>query len=372
MLSTSGTLRFLHLVEPAWRLADDRAERHGGDDCSLLACAAATVNPGRHQHTTLVIGGPEASTAATYAGLHPATRLHPPLNIPSLAAPAARRFIATAGPFDFIIAWGRRLSRLAHRLPCSRGIAVVEPDRTTVRRLHADPGTRSPREFIASPPPIIALSPSRLDRNAIRRACGLPTDMLLLGVVAPIPRLVDASRAQFLVGLLRVAGHDLHLGLSASMSGLDRAMAPERELHTRGAMHLTSLPAFAINAACDVCVMDLGPRCAQGIAHLARSATPDENRIAALLFRSKVPIITAVKGLIPHELEPLLLACSAETPAIARTVANLIRNPYQFAEAAALLHQSCPHLEGPASIDAWFRATFETAAADHRAPELAR
>lgn len=171
-------MRILHLIDPA---------AAGGGPCTLGLVAAALSHSPQHCHDVLIIGTSAHLALAGRCGLVPLGRIGTPLNRPSLARNAIRKFLrayeSASNRYDLLHAWTPGCGALAASVAGDRRVLtgpVIAPTDgcaapLEIRRLHrrrvqmlcASPAVRGVYEAAGLDSSRLAVLAPAVDRNVI-------------------------------------------------------------------------------------------------------------------------------------------------------------------------------------------------------------
>ncbi|MCZ6735186.1 MAG: hypothetical protein O7C65_05290 [Planctomycetota bacterium] len=171
-------MRILHLIDPA---------AAGGGPCTLGLVAAALSHSPQHCHDVLIIGTSAHLALAGRCGLVPLGRIGTPLNRPSLARNAIRKFLrayeSASNRYDLLHAWTPGCGALAASVAGDRRVLtgpVIAPSGgraapLEIRRLHrrrvqmlcASPAVRGVYEAAGLDSSRLAVLAPAVDRSVI-------------------------------------------------------------------------------------------------------------------------------------------------------------------------------------------------------------
>ncbi len=207
-------MRILHLIDPAVA---------GGGPCTLGLVATALSRSPQHRHDVLIIGTSAHLALAGRCGLEPLGRIGTPLNRPSLARNAMRKFLrayeSTSNTYDLLHAWTPGCGALAASVAGDRRVLtgpviahtggragpleIRRLQRRRVRMLCASPAVRGIFEAAGiDSSRLVVLAPA-VDRNVIafsdrlrlRARWGAHEKTFVVGLLGEPARWVDARAA---------------------------------------------------------------------------------------------------------------------------------------------------------------------------------
>jgi hypothetical protein len=261
--------RLLHLIDPgecAWPAM------------AMLRAIRAASSSGV-QHETLVIGGSDAAARAGAFGLESSSRIAPILGRPMLAAPALKRYLASRGGADVMVAWSMASAVMAHqragRTPVVTVLSVPPPPfegaaRWTIaaRAIRRSALIVYPSAFLRDswvarftllgcPGTVIAASPARratheADRAALRREWGVDAGTLVITPLGEPASAIDAHAAVFAAGVLGVAGRAAVVVVPPDASRLDRALRFASRIRPHRRVIVDDRPVFEMLPGCDL------------------------------------------------------------------------------------------------------------------------